>query len=232
MEATKTYLARIELGVATDTYDACGRVTQRGELSRVSQGKLEETLASFQGSILQTPPIYSAVRYRGKRLYELARAGIEVVGKARKVEIFRLELVSYQLPLITLEVECGKGTYIRSLAHDLGQALGCGAHVRELVRSKYGLFHIEDALPLSEAKNAFQHGYWQNLLFPIDAALIHWGAIIIDKEEEKAIRNGQPLPLAIPHQDCCRVYTLEGHFLAVLRFQREKGVWHPDKVFQ
>ncbi len=235
MEATKTYLAQIELGIATDTYDASGRVIQKGEPSLVTREKLEELLASFRGSIEQNPPMYSAVRHQGKHLYELARAGIKVEVKARRAEIFRLEILNFQSPLLTIEVECSKGTYIRSLAHDLGQALGCGAHLRNLVRTRYGLFCIEDALPLPELENAFYHGYWQNLLFPIDAVLLHWRATIIGEESEQAIRNGKSLPLEegveTPFPVRCRVYTLDGHLLAVLGFQSEKGVWHPDKVF-
>jgi tRNA pseudouridine55 synthase len=233
------HVAQIQLGIATDTYDTCGKVTQKGDPSPVTGEKLAGVLNSFRGPIEQNPPIYSAVRHQGKHLYELARAGIEVEKKARRAEIFRLEILNFQSPLITLEVECSKGTYIRSLAHDLGQVLGCGAHLRNLVRTRYGLFSIEDALPLPELENAFYHGYWQNLLFPIDAALLHRGAAIISEESEQAVRNGKPLTLEegvatsfpIHHQARCRVYTLDGHFLAVLGFRSEKGLWHPDKVF-
>ncbi len=255
MQTTKTYLAQIELGSATDTYDATGEVTQKGDTSLVDIGKVENVLAFFRGPIQQRPPMYSAVRHQGKHLYELARAGLEVERKVRRAEIFSLELVDCQLPRITIKVECSKGTYIRSLAHDLGQTLGCGAHLRNLVRLRCGPFSIEDALSLLELEEAFHKGYWQNLLFPIDVVLLHWRAAIVDKEDEQAIRNGRPLSLKLKDggkgqmsdslktsslggetapttpQDRCRAYTIEGHLLAVLHYHSEKEVWQPDKVF-
>ena len=126
VDATKTYRAEIELGVTTDTYDADGRIIQRGDPSGISQDHLEAALASFCGLIRQTPPMYSAVKYQGKPLYKLARAGITVERRSRLAKIHRLELVDWQPPVATIEVVCGKGTYIRSLAYDLGQAWVAG----------------------------------------------------------------------------------------------------------
>jgi len=125
VDATKAYQAQIELGVTTDTYDASGKITQKRDPSEISQSQLESALTSFRGLIQQTPPMYSAVKYQGKRLYELARAGIKVDRESRPAKIYHLELIDWQPPSVTLEVVCGKGTYIRSLAHDLGQILGC-----------------------------------------------------------------------------------------------------------
>ena len=236
-EATKAYRADIELGVATDTYDASGRVTQRGDPSGVGREQVKSALASFCGLIQQTPPMYSAVKHQGKRLYQLARAGIEVERKSRPTRIYRLELTDWQPPVVTIEVACGKGTYIRSLAHDLGQTLGCGANLKRLVRLRYGFFDIEDAVSLPQLEDAFCYGYWQRYLYPIDVVLLHWAAMIVSDDMGQMIRNGRPLvlessqPSMASPESRCRVYTLDGCFLAVLRFNKERGQWQPEKVF-
>jgi len=249
VEATKAYRAQIELGVATDTYDASGKITQRGDASGISQEQLKSVLASFCGLIQQTPPMYSAVRYHGKRLYELARAGIKVERKSRLTRIYHLELIDWQPPVVTIEVVCGKGTYIRSLAHDLGQTLDCGANLKSLIRLRYGLFDIEDAVSLPQLERAFRYGYWQSFVYPIDIVLLHWAAIVVSHDTGRLIRNGRPVVLGndagsqetdylkqypgaqSSWESHCRVYTLDGCFLGVLRFNPERGQWQPEKVF-
>jgi tRNA pseudouridine55 synthase len=232
VESHKTYQAEIELGISTDTYDAEGKVTQSVSPAHITREQVEAALPSFRGTILQKPPMYSALKHQGKRLYELARAGIEVEREVRKAEVFRLEILAWQLPLFTIEVECGKGTYIRSLVHDLGQSLGCGAHIRNLVRLRCGLFDINDSLTLPQLEDSFRHNYWQDLLYPMDVVLEHWLAAIVSKENEHAISNGRPLALGEGEDKVhCRAYSLDGRFLAVLRFLPENGLWHPEKVF-
>jgi len=249
MEATKTYRAQIELGVATDTYDASGKVIQKGDPSGISQGELESALASFCGSIQQTPPMYSAIRYHGKRLYELARAGIEVERRSRLTKIYHLELMNWQPPLATIEVVCSKGTYIRSLAHDLGQVLGCGANLRHLIRLRCGLFDIKDAVSVPQFEDAVRYGYWQHLAYPIDIALLHWTAMVVNDDTRQIIKDGRPVVLGncntsekigyleqhlgawSSFKNHCRVYTSDGCFLGVLRFNPEREQWQPEKVF-
>jgi tRNA pseudouridine55 synthase len=239
LDATKTYRAQIELGTATDTYDASGQITQQGDSSGINQRQLESALDLFRGSIQQTPPMYSAVKHRGQPLYQLARAGITVERKTRLAKVHQLELINWQPPVVTIEVECGKGTYIRSLAHDLGQALGCGAHLKSLVRTRCGLFAIEDALPTSQLEEAFCYGYWQQYVYPLDIVLRQYRAIIVDNTSEDIIRKGGPLTLehsgslgesGYPGQNYCRAYTLDGRFLGVLHHDPEKGQWQPKKV--
>ena len=237
IDDTKTYQAQIELGVATDTYDASGKITQKRDPSRISQRQLESALASFRGLIQQTPPMYSAVKYQGKRLYELARAGTEVERESRPVKIYHLELIDWQPPIATIEVVCGKGTYIRSLAHDLGQDLGCGANLKNLTRLRCGSFNIRDAVALPQLEDAFRYGYWQHLVYPIDTVLLHWTAIVVSNDTERAIRNGSPLvsenydiPAPPSTENHCRAYTHDGRFLGVLRFNPERGRWQPRKV--
>lgn len=235
-EATKAYRAQIELGVATDTYDASGKITYKGDPSGISQEQLKLALTSFYGLIRQTPPMYSAVKYHGKRLYELARAGIEVERKSRLARIYHLELVDWQPPVATIEVACGKGTYIRSLAHDLGQALGCGANLKSLIRLRYGLFDVADAVSLPQLGDAFRYGYWQRFVYPMDIVLLHWAAIVVNDDTGQLIRSGRSLDLKDDSGEQadylrCRVYTLDGCFLGVLRFSPERGQWQPEKVF-
>jgi len=233
-EASKTYLADIELGLTTDTYDASGRVVQRGEPAGIRREQIEAVLASFRGTIRQTPPMYSAIRHHGKKLYELARAGITVARKSRPATIHSLDIVDFQPPLMTIEVECGKGTYIRSLAHDLGQSLGCGAILKSLVRRRYGPFDIREAVSIPSLEAASRSGCWEHFLHPMDSVLSAWPAAAVDEATEQVIRNGLPvaLPLEPPDHRRCRTYTADGRFLGVLRFDKETGKWHPQKVFQ
>jgi len=231
MEAPKVYRAEIELGVSTDTYDADGKITRKEDSSGVSRKQVESALASFCGLIQQKPPMYSAIKYHGKRLYELARAGIEVERKSRPARIYRVELIDFKLPLATIEVACGKGTYIRSLAHDLGELLGCGASLKSLTRLRCGLFDIEDAISVSQLEDAFRYGYWQRFIYPIDSVLSQWTAMIVNDDTERIIRNGGCLSASSPVENHCRVYSPDGYFLGVLRFNPEREHWHPEKVF-
>ena len=233
-ESSKTYLAQIELGVTTDTFDRQGKIIERGDTSDITVTQIEEALIAFQGVINQVPPVYSALKYQGRRYYELARAGIPIKPKPRQVEIVNLELISCQLPLITINVECSKGTYIRSLAHDLGQYLHCGAHLKNLTRLRCGTFHIEDALHLPKIEEAFQKGTWEEFLHPLDSPLSNWKTIIVDKRNELAIKNGCSLSLDetfLPLEKNCRAYSLDGYLIAVLHFIPEKKLWHPERVF-
>jgi len=247
VDATKAYRAEIELGVATDTYDASGEITQTGDPSGISRGQLESALTSFCGLIHQTPPMYSAVKYQGKPLYELARAGIRVERKSRPTKIYHLELTDWRPPVVTIEVVCGKGTYIRSLAHDLGQTLGCGANLKSLIRLRCGLFDIKDAVSLPQLEDAFHYGYWQHFVYPLDFVLSHWAAMVVSDATGQTIRNGCSLvfknstkgtgyleqhPLvSTASENRCRVYTPDGCFLGVLRFNPEKEQWQPEKIF-
>lgn len=249
VDAAKTYQAQIELGVATDTYDTSGKVTQKGDPSGISQKQLESALAPFHGFIEQAPPMYSAVKHQGQRLYELARAGINVERKSRLAKIYNLAIIDWSLPVVTVEVECGKGTYIRSLAHDLGQSLGCGANLKSLIRLSYGPFAVKDAVSVSQLEDAFRYGYWQQFVHPIDTVLLHWKAMVVNDATGDVIKKGAPVVLEKANiseisgyleqrallsssvETHCRTYTLDGHFLGVLRFNPERGQWQPEKVF-
>ena len=236
VDATKAYRAEIELGVATDTYDASGNITYRGDPSGITRERLEAALATFCGSIQQTPPMYSAVKHHGKPLYELARAGIKVDRRSRQAKIYHLEVTDWQPPVVTVEVVCGKGTYIRSLAHDLGQDLSCGANLRSLSRLRCGIFDIKDAISVPELEDAFRYGYWQQFVYPIDIVLSHLTAMVVGGDTSQNIKNGRPIgyiepPPSVWSSNHCRIYTHDGCFLGVLRFDPEKRQWQPEKVF-
>lgn len=244
VDSTKTYRAEIELGVSTDTYDADGTVTHRGDISGIGREEVEAALGSFRGRIRQTPPMYSAVKHKGRPLYELARAGITVERRPREVDVHRLELTAWKPPVATVEMVCSKGTYVRSLANDLGEVLGCGATLRSLVRLRCGSFGIEDAVSLSELEDAFHSGCWQPLVHPMDCVLSDWQAVTVSEETAGAIKNGRPVELergtdgvheSLPDSladDRCRVYTQDGRLLSLMRLNPATQQWHPVKVFQ
>lgn len=234
-KAGKKYKAEIELGISTDSHDAAGAVLERKDPGYVTEDQVRHALRSFCGVVDQIPPMYSALKHRGKRLYELAREGIEVPRKPRKVEISRLELLDWQPPVITLEVECGAGTYVRALARDIGESLGCGAHLKKLMRLKSEPFIIDDAVPLVVLEEAFSQGWWPSLLYSIDEVLMEWKAVIIGAEEEAQVRQGRPLMLSVPvdssGDSMCRAYSQEGHLVAVMN-RVDGGLWRPRKVFR
>jgi len=235
-EASKVYRAHIELGTATDTYDASGKIIMQGDYSSISREQLGKALKSFCGAILQTPPMFSAVKYNGQRLYSLARKGISVKRKSRPVTIHNLTLTNFNPPLLTLEVECGRGTYIRSLANDLGEMLGCGAHLFELNRLSYGPFDIGDAISLTLFEIAVINNVWQHHVYPMDSVLRHWQTAVVSEEQEQLIINGSGIDVsgitAVAGTDNRRLaYSKKGNLLAILIFNTEKGHWQPQKVF-
>ena len=236
MDTTKTYRAEIELGVSTDSFDREGTVTQQEDTSGITLKQLETTLNSFRGVITQIPPMYSAVKHQGKPLYELARAGIDVERKSRTAKIYSLELNSWENPILHIEVTCGKGTYIRSLANDLGQVLGCGAMLKNLERSRCGIFDIKEAITPEHFEEACRVGYWESLLYPMDSILSHWETVIVGEKKAQAIRNGTLISLEEDSilkvgSNYCRAYTWDGTLLSILHFDSEKKQWQPEKVF-
>jgi len=235
VEGVKVYRARVRLGVTTDTYDAEGRVVATADPSGITREQVESALSSFEGVIQQVPPMYSALKRGGQRLYELARSGVEVPREPRRVRVYRIRLIEWDPPELTLEVEVGRGVYIRSLAHDLGQALGVGAHLTAMVRLRAGPFTLDDATPLERVEESVRAGTWTDLLYAGDAVLADHPAAVVGPALEHQIRQGRHFPLhrgLLPlHIHLCRVYTLDGRFLAVARYDRVQGLWHPDKVF-
>jgi tRNA pseudouridine55 synthase len=232
-DAGKTYDATVHLGVSTTTYDREGTVTATATGPLPDAGQIEAALASFRGPQLQLPRKYSAVNQHGKRLYELARSGQEVERRPRPITIYRLELVDVALPLVRLIVECSKGTYIRTLAHDLGAALGCGAHLAALIRTQHGPFTLTDAVSLETLAAGVADGTWQPWLRPADQVLGHLPAFTLTADEVRRTRQGQGLDRPAPAADTptlARFYGPGDTFLALAAWQPQTGRWQPTKV--
>ena len=234
IDSDKTYLADIELGSSTDTYDREGNITERFDVSGLTTEQVSKALKSFTGTIEQVPPLFSAIKQDGKKLYKLARSGVIVKPRPRKVTINRIKILLINLPVISIEVDCSKGTYIRSLAHDLGQKLGCGAHLTKLARTRCGIFKIKDAVELSSVKEAFKSGNWEPLLYPLDYPLAAYKKATLNKEQETNIKNGLPVQLEINltnKEDIICAYNQQGSFTAMLKYGSSTELWHPYKVF-
>ncbi len=240
MELPKTYRGTVRLGVATDTYDAAGTPVFEGHVEAVSEESLRAALGVLERQEQQVPPSHSAIKVGGTPAYRLARAGKPVRLPPRKARIDHIDLISFGPPLVEIEVRCGKGTYIRTLADDLGRLLGCGAHLQALQRTAVGPFSAEDAVSPERLETAFADGTWQNLLLPLDCGLGHIPAVYLDAEAEKDLRRGCPLEAASsPFQDLadaqhgerCRAYGGDGAFVAILRYDATSRQWRPHKVF-
>lgn len=232
MEYPKTYRAEVELGVSTDSYDAEGAVISRSGVSDITQAAVKQALERFKGDIQQTPPIYSALKHKGQPLYKLARQGQSVQIDSRPASIYRLEINSFHLPYVTLDVECSKGTYIRSLAHDLGAALGCGAHLKGLIRTSYGPFDIKDAVMLEQLEASARDGRWHSLVQPIDTVLSLWDRAMLSDEQVEYVRHGAGLALEAG-EGTTRLLAYDGgsRLVALLSFDMESQLWRPQKVF-
>ncbi|MCY4583764.1 MAG: tRNA pseudouridine(55) synthase TruB [Chloroflexi bacterium] len=232
VDSGKTYIGEITFGAATDTYDSEGEQTATGDYASLSREQIEEQLAGFSGVVMQQPPMYSAVKHEGQRLYDLARAGVEVERPAREVVVHKVTLFEWAPPRAAVKVDCGKGFYMRSLAHDLGEALGCPAHLSALTRTRVGPFSLDDALTIEQLATEED---WEGLLEPPDAALRDIPALLVPSTGERHLRNGQPvnLPGSAPyakHLEPRRAYTEDGCFLGLVRFNRAESSWKPEKM--
>lgn len=227
----KKYRARVRLGIETDTYDATGNIVAQRQVL-VTPAQIQSVLQTFVGKLAQMPPAYSAIKKDGVPHYKLARRGIEVETQPRDVEIYSVTVREIALPDIEFDVHCSKGTYIRSLAHDLGKQLGCGAHLSALTRIAVGNFAIDDAVSLDQVCQAIADSSIERYLIPMDEALLQFEAIVVDPQTAKRIQNGIPLncehPFASP---LLRVYSTNGEFVALMEPGKEIGIWKPKKVF-
>ena len=234
---SKEYSCRIQMGVSTDTYDAMGEiVAERGPAHVTCQG-VESALEKFQGEIAQVPPMYSALKRQGKRLYELAREGVALKLDARPVIVHDITLMDWTPPVATINVVCGKGFYVRSLAHDLGESLGCGGHLMSLVRRRTGPFHLDDAFSLEDTIGRIESGCIGEMLHTPDIVLRSMPAMVLGNRHLTAIRNGRPLPAGVGDESDSsvvrvRAYGTDGAFAAILRFDSTLRQWRPDKVFR
>jgi len=240
-ESGKAYHATIRFGVETDTYDAEGSIVGQAPVA-LAERDIVAALPTFLGEQMQRPPAYSAIKRGGQPVYKLARAGEMVEMEPRPVVIYALRVVSWDAPDLALDVECGKGTYIRSLAHDLGARLGPGAHLAALVRTRSGPFTLDQCLTLEALEVALADGGWRERLYAPDEALLERRAAILGERDEARMRNGQPLRFTARDAgdgwqppvegELLRAYSVDGRFLGILRWNAAGAAWQPHKVLQ
>ncbi len=235
MAGPKSYVGRIQLGIVTDTYDIDGTIVARHPVPDLSHQDLRGALARFVGTIQQTPPAFSAVKQDGIPLYRLARRGQAVTPPPRAVTIRRIELLRWEPPFVEVAVDCDPGTYIRSLAHDLGQVLGCGATLAGLVRTRSGAFTLADAVSLEALAAAAAAGEAGRYLRPLREALTGLCAVPVTADETVVLRQGQPIAAQgdAGEETAGRGYALlaDGTVVAILRHDPHRRAWWPDKVF-
>jgi tRNA pseudouridine55 synthase len=231
----KRYQAIIRLGSTTDTFDADGRITQSVQSVNVTEQQFETVLATFVGEIEQTPPPYSAVKVQGRKAYEMARQGEEVELAPRKITVHHLEVLEWAPPEVVIDVHCSSGTYVRSLANDLGATLGCGAYLVGLRRTKSGRFSLREATPLRKLQEAFHAGNWYQYLIPAAEALAEWPVVELSPDDVENVRHGHRVkagPDAKPGS--VRGVSTQGELVALMELMTgETGdlEWQPKKVF-
>lgn len=231
----KRYHMTVRLGAVSNTYDAEGDIEEIGDPSSLTRADIAAALGTFVGEIDQLPPMYSAVKVDGRRLYDLARAGREIERTPRRVSVRSIAIDEIRLPFVTLTVECGKGTYLRTIAHDLGQTFGCGAYVTELVRLSCGRFESADGITPDALEQDAECGDWTSHLHPIDWALQELPAAQVDADRAWAVRHGQTVAAETAPNDrsdtsLWRIYGPNGVFLALARPEPD-GRLAPNRVF-
>ncbi|MCS6879933.1 MAG: tRNA pseudouridine(55) synthase TruB [Oscillochloridaceae bacterium] len=226
-DARKGYVGLVRLGVTTTTDDAAGEVLATRPVPPLDDAAIEAAIASLRGDILQIPPAYAALHYQGRRLYDLARAGAAPELPPRPVVIYRFDWERAGPDTLRIVVECGKGAYIRSLARDIGAALGCGAHLAALRRTFVGPFHLDTALAL-DILSADPANLVAALL-PPETAVAGWPAVTLDAGQARRVANGLPVDLPALDGEWARAHGPDGALLAVLR--RSGDHWRPEKVF-
>lgn len=256
----KEYVAVLHLGVETDTQDMSGQVLVQRSAQEVKETVTEEMIrslaAGFLGTYAQIPPMYSALKVNGKKLYELARAGQTVERKAREVQIYELEILDIDLPLVKMRVRCSKGTYIRTLCHDLGQKLGVGGAMESLLRTRVGNFLLQDALTLGQieeiARGAAQNPGEEDrqarikpYVQPVESFFDDAVALKVTEQGQRLLDNGNALRLSqvtdlekdtaklplLRTQERVRIYAQDGAFRGLYRFDQEKGMLVVEKMF-
>ena len=232
----KTYRAVLLLGQTTDTQDTSGTVLETSDTSDLDEAQVTDTVQSFVGEYAQIPPMYSALKVGGKKLYELAREGRTVERKARNVKIYSIHILRVDLPRVEMEVSCSKGTYIRTLCHDIGEKLGVGGCMESLLRVQVGRFVLADSFRLSEIQEAKEAGELEKLLQPIDSVFEQYRAVQIRPDQEKRLQNGNTFRKPdksqnYDDQEMVRVYDSKGHFAAVYRYVEKDHEFRIVKMF-
>ena len=232
----KIYRAVLLLGTETDTEDTTGTVLETKDTSGLTENEVRDAVCSFIGDYDQIPPMYSALKVDGKKLYELAREGKTVERKARPVKIFDIRIEKMELPEVTMTVSCSKGTYIRTLCHDIGMKLSVGGCMKELLRTKVGRFEIADSLTLTDLQKLKEEDRLAEAVLPVEEVFKELLEIRSDTEEmDKLLKNGNPFRSravkAVKNGDKFRVYHSDGTFIGVFKYDEEKHMYYPEKIF-
>ncbi|MCU7920643.1 MAG: tRNA pseudouridine(55) synthase TruB [Candidatus Thiodiazotropha sp. (ex Dulcina madagascariensis)] len=219
LDADKHYQVRVKLGETTTTADAEGEVIERADPSGVTEAALAEVLGEFLGEQQQLPPMYSAIKHQGERLYKLARQGVEVERETRPIHIHSLDLLSFTLPEFEMDVHCSKGTYVRTLAEDIGKRLGCGAYVSGLRRSGVGPYDDRSMVTLERVQQAFAEKRFAEMdewLLPLESALAEWPEVALSADAAFYMKQGQPILVPnAPTSGWVRLYANKTDFLGV-----------------
>ncbi|HIP53457.1 MAG TPA: tRNA pseudouridine(55) synthase TruB [Chromatiales bacterium] len=218
LDAEKYYQVRVRLGVTTTTADSEGEVVETAPVEGITEADVDRVLGDFRGEIEQLPPMYSALKHKGERLYKLARKGIEVEREPRKVHIYQLELTDFRLPEFELNVRCSKGTYVRTLAEDIGRVLGCGGHVTALRRTGVGPYSDTDAFTMDELEARAEEGFAAQdaLVLPIESALANWPEVRLKGDAAFYLKQGQAVLVPnAPTEGWVRLYADSDRFIGV-----------------
>lgn len=233
----KEYEAVLLLGVSTDTQDATGTVLCEKPVT-VTESEVRSRILDFVGEYDQIPPMYSALKVDGRKLYELAREGKEVERKPRRVTISSITILSVNLPRVHMRIECSKGTYIRTLCHDIGNSLGCGGCMEELVRTRVGSFVREDALTLAEIERLCKEDWLEPRIVSVEKALEQYPACTVKVSADKLVYNGNPFDKASLLEAAAalegrpvRVYDSGNRFIGIYEYRQEKRAFYPLKMF-
>lgn len=236
-DKTKTYRAVMLLGTVTDTQDTSGKILHTSPVTAAEEA-IRAAVMGFVGPYQQIPPMYSALKVNGKKLYELARAGKEIERQARPVEIMDIEIEAVAVPYVTFMVSCSKGTYIRTLCHDIGAVLGCGGCMEALTRTRVGRFVIADSIRLAELEVLRDEGKLDAVVISTDQMFVHLPPVYAPAEADKLVYNGNPLPIAQladvlpdPVPEVIRLYSSQQEFIGIYGYRRETERFQPQKLF-
>lgn len=227
----KRYQATIRLGSSTDTYDGEGSITESVPVGDITEEQFDEILQQFVGEMEQVPPPYSAIKVKGRKAYEMAREGEEVDLEPRVINVYSLDVLEWAPPEAVIDVYCSSGTYVRSLANDLGKSLGTGAHLVGLRRTKSGRFTLRDAVPLRRLQESFDAGNWYKFLIPAAEALADWPMVELDADQVELIRHGHRVSADPGQKGWARGVSQQGDLVSLMEVDEESGEWQPRKVF-
>jgi len=236
LNSDKSYIATIELGRRTDTYDSEGKTVEKSDPQGISIDEIINVLSKFNGEMTQIPPMHSALKVQGKRLYELARSGTVIERPPRNVTIYEVSLEEFNSPNIVVGIRCSKGFYVRTFADDIGHLLGCGAFLSSLKRVSSGPFNIEDSMTLDQTISMISDGNLQKLIMDPGSCINGAQRIQLNEETETMVKHGRAIGYInesspITDSSLAVAYDNQSRFVAVLRFNEKLQEWHPEKVF-